>query len=266
VDLIGSEAARNSYYYDDNSRTISWDLLHSEPDVKAIGGGQTLYIYKFKYLITVDTDLMETHVIYPTNKRTSLEYSFSDAYGNLSSCGISDFLIPAINIPGPNSNVKGCVLTYNPKIPTIVKLIQNNAEVKIEIAPEEGIGQVKQDFVFDNITPGTYTLVITKALHTMFTVNNLVVGEDGLDLTQDSRDAVKTMTLLCGDVNGDGEINQADLNILWQPLNYNKRVSEGADPRCDLNGDGEVNQIDLNILWQLVNYNKGPVVIDIGSL
>ena len=32
---------------------------------------------------------------------------------------------------------------------------------------------------------------------------------------------------------------------------------------CDLNGDGEVNQLDLNILWQPMNYNKGAVVINL---
>jgi len=94
-------------------------------------------------------------------------------------------------------------------------------------------------------------------------VNDVVVGEDDLDLSKDSRDAVKIITLLCGDINGDDAINSADLNILWWSINYNKRVSEGADPRCDLNGDGEVNQLDLNILWMPMNYNKGAVVINL---
>ena len=57
-------------------------------------------------------------------------------------------------------------------------------------------------------------------------------------------------------------INQTDLNALWQPLNYNRLVSAGADPSSDLSGDGEVNQADLNILWLPVNYNRGGVVVE----
>jgi hypothetical protein len=104
--------------------------------------------------------------------------------------------------------------------------------------------------------------VATKDEHTKYTVRTIIVGNDDIDLTQSINPEVALITLRCGDINGDGEINQDDVNILWLPSNYNKRVSKDTDSRCDLNGDGEINQLDLNILWQLVNYNKGEVFIE----
>ena len=43
-----------------------------------------------------------------------------------------------------------------------------------------------------------------------------------VDLTQDSRPEVRLMTLPCGDINGDGMINNADVAILWLQANFNK--------------------------------------------
>jgi hypothetical protein len=162
--------------------------------------------------------------------------------------------------------VYGVVKSYNPAIETTLKLLQNGEQKYITSIQETTIdftGQQEQAFAFERVASGVYTLEITKEAHTKFTVNNVVVDEKNVDLTRSTHSAVSIITLLYGDINGDGEINQEDLNILWQPSNYNRQVSEGADPRCDLNGDGDVNQDDLNILWQLINYNNGAVVIDL---
>ncbi|MCL2153200.1 MAG: InlB B-repeat-containing protein, partial [Oscillospiraceae bacterium] len=160
--------------------------------------------------------------------------------------------------------VSGVVKSYNPSVATALSLLQDGEYKYITaIQATTETGQKEQAFAFEGVYAGVYTLEITKDAHTIFIVNNIVVDDDHVDLTRHVNSAVSVMTLLCGDINGDGEINQADLNLLWQPTNYNKRVSEGADPSCDLNGDGEVNQLDLNILWQLINYNKGAVVINL---
>jgi len=103
--------------------------------------------------------------------------------------------------------------------------------------------------------------VIFKAAHTKFTLNNVIVGEGGLDLKLDSRAAVKVLTMLCGDINGDGFINVSDLNIILLSQNYNKYISQAVQPLCDLNGDGFINVSDLNIVLLTANYNKGAVVI-----
>jgi len=120
-------------------------------------------------------------------------------------------------------DVKGSVLSYNPQNRTLVQLMQGNVEKKrTEIPGAPGPIQLKQDFTIKGVEPGTYTLVVSKDLHVSFTINNLEVGDKDLDLTEHVNAAVRCITLPYGDLNGDGEINQADLNILWQPANYNK--------------------------------------------
>jgi hypothetical protein len=80
-------------------------------------------------------------------------------------------------------------------------------------------------------------------------------------------DVILNYTLLAGDVNGDGFVNQLDLNVVsghWQ-------AGPGATlPQGDANGDGFVNQLDLNVIsghWQavasgfaLTSYSTAPVV------
>ena len=69
------------------------------------------------------------------------------------------------------------------------------------------------------------------------------------------------MAMRCGDINGDGMINDGDLTILWLPTNYNRNVLAAADARCDLNGDDMINDGDLTILWLTTNYNRGPTIV-----
>ncbi|MDR2711933.1 MAG: dockerin type I domain-containing protein, partial [Clostridiales bacterium] len=70
------------------------------------------------------------------------------------------------------------------------------------------------------------------------------------------------ITLRCGDINGAGLINDADLTVLWRTGNYNRKTSEAENPLCDLNGDGLINDADLTILWREYNYNRGPIIIE----
>jgi len=144
--------------------------------------------------------------------------------------------------------VSGTVRSYNPNNPVTLLLMQGN-EVKHTtiIAAEAGNGRHEQSFTFKYVEPGTYTLVITKAAHLKFTVHNVVVGEEDLDLTQDGREAVRLISMTCGDINGDGQINSGDMLILLS--NY---LQLGEKILADLNGDGQVNSSDLLIL--LGNY------------
>jgi len=158
--------------------------------------------------------------------------------------------------------VSGMIKSYNPKQETTVKLLQGINEMYETVIPRTtGSGQLEQPFTFDNVKSGEYTLVVTKTCHTPFTVSNIIVGEGGLDLTLDSRPEVSLMTLRCGDIDGNGLINDLDLTVLWMLANYNRNVDNAAIPACDLNGDGMINDIDLTILWMHYNYNKGEIVI-----
>jgi hypothetical protein len=161
--------------------------------------------------------------------------------------------------------VEGVIKSYNPKNPTTIKLFNNDNQYTTKIEEEPGNGQTPQNFKFTGVVPGTYILEITKLTHTKFTVNNIIVDNKDLDLTQDSRSAVKVMTLLYGDINNDGFINVNDYNIVMSSRNYNKEISQVENKICDLNGDGFVNVNDMNIIWSSVNYNKGEVIIGPGT-
>lgn len=118
-------------------------------------------------------------------------------------------------------------------------------------------GQYTWNFSFTAVSPETYDLVVTKAGHLTYTIKNVVVGDTPLDLTRNSNAAISTMTLLCGDIDGNEKVNAADLNIVWNAANFNKAVADANNQLTDVNGDGKVNAADLNIVWNAANFNKG---------
>lgn len=159
-------------------------------------------------------------------------------------------------------NITGMIRSYYPDHETTIRLMSGGEPIYTTTIPiMSGYGLHNQEFVFEGVEPGVYDLVITKAAHTSFTVRAVVVNDKDVDLTKDSRPEVQLMTLRCGDINGDGLINDADLTILWRAGNYNKKAGEADNPLCDLNGDGLINDADLTILWLAYNYNRGPVII-----
>jgi len=214
--------------------------------------------------------VMNANELNKLNQNYAVNLSVAD--GSLYSYGYQEGGQPrperdALNGPGFEQSkgirVSGTVRTYNPKNATTVKLIQDGAEVyRTVIGVETGDGRKDQSFTFEGIASGTYSLLISKPLHTDFIVQSLVVGGGDVDLARDSRADVQLMALRCGDINGDGVINDVDLTILWMAVNYNKNTDQAADPRCDLNGDGYINEHDLSILWTLTNYNKGAKIIE----
>lgn len=156
----------------------------------------------------------------------------------------------------PKGSVSGVIESYNPQNPVTIELLQGDSVLySISIDAETGSGLVAQDFMIENVTIGTYDLKITKDVHAIYILTSIIIGETDLDLTQNSDAAI--ITLCCGDINGDGNINQTDLNVLWLPANYNQTTDTCSDVNCDLNGDGNINQTDLNILWLPSNYNNG---------
>jgi hypothetical protein len=158
--------------------------------------------------------------------------------------------------------VTGVFESFNPNAAATVRLMQGSTEAYGNIIGGTDVfDRVKQSFLFEGVAPGTYTLVVTKPGHTSYTVENVVVGDESLDLTQDSRGGARLMSLRCGDINGDNMINNADLASLWMSANYNRNITQAAEPLCDLNGDGMINSADLAILWMGTNYNQGAVVV-----
>jgi hypothetical protein len=179
-----------------------------------------------------------------------------------------DFVMITLDNPQqpPGVTVSGLVKSYYPQHETALELWrEGEAQVAYSrtIPKEEsGSGQLTQNFTFPGVEPGAYRLVITKAAHTSFTVHHIVVADKDVDLTKEARPAVQLMTMRCGDINGDGNINNSDLTIMWQQANYNRSAAAAANKLCDLNGDGLINNIDLTILWLAYNYNRGAVEIN----
>jgi len=58
-------------------------------------------------------------------------------------------------------------------------------------------------------------------------------------------------TVVTGDVNGDGEVNVADVNSLISII-LGGKVSDDTMARADVNNDGEVNVADVNTLINLI--------------
>ena len=161
-------------------------------------------------------------------------------------------------------SVRGAVKSYNPNNATTIQLMQGGKEkYSTTIAAATSSGQVTQPFSFKSVPKGTYDLVVTKDAHLKYTVKNVKVGGTDLDLTKLTGKPYQTITLLCGDINGDGWINSTDLGVVLQGQNYGKQTTvAGVNEKADLNGDGWVNSTDLGIVLQGQHYGKSTVTVD----
>ena len=163
-------------------------------------------------------------------------------------------------IPGAGAGVAvtGKVKSYNPNNATTIQLMQGGKEqYKTTIAKTTDSGQVTQPFSFPAVAKGTYDLVVTKPGHLTYTVKNVVVGDTDLDLTTLTGKAYSTITLLCGDINGDGSINEDDVSIIRYANNINKSTADADNKLADINGDGSVNEDDVSIVRYSSHINKG---------
>mgnify|MGYP000192444533 CR=1 FL=1 len=162
-------------------------------------------------------------------------------------------------------SVSGKVKSYNPNNPVTVRLIeQGHHEVAYEttIDPTTGSGQKEQNFSFDAVAAGTYDLVVTKAAHLSYTVTGVVVKGTAIDLTKHTNAAISTITLLCGDIDGDGWIDFSDYQELLKSTNYGKQTSAvGVNKIADLDGDTWIDFSDYQILLSSQHYGKSTVSV-----
>ena len=162
-------------------------------------------------------------------------------------------------VPGGNGGaVYGKVQSYNPNAATTVKLVQNGAvKYTVTTATSSGSGQTTKTFRILNVTPGRYDLVVSKPGHLSCTVKGVIVANGELDLTKHNKAAISTITLLCGDINGDGSINEDDVSIIRYANNINKSTAVADNKLADINGDGSVNEDDVSIVRYSSHINKG---------
>lgn len=130
------------------------------------------------------------------------------------------------------------------------------------IDADTGSGQKEQEFTFNAVAKGTYDLVVTKACHLTYTIKNVEVGDTPLNLTTMTGKAYSTITLLCGDIDGNGFINSTDLGIILKGQNYGKSTATAGDKAADLDGNGFINSTDLGIVLQGQHYGKSAVSVN----
>ena len=180
--------------------------------------------------------------------------------------GISEHWLTPIPGAGAGVAVTGKVTSYNPNNPTTVELRQGGAvKYTATIDAATGSGQVTQDFSFNAVAAGTYDLVVTKDGHLSYTVKGVVVGDSPLDLTAMTGKPYQTITLLCGDIDGNGFINSTDLGIILKGQNYGKSTATAGDKAADLDGNGFINSTDLGIVLQGQHYGKSAVSVNFGG-
>ncbi|MDY3239248.1 MAG: hypothetical protein SOW80_03895 [Anaerovoracaceae bacterium] len=155
--------------------------------------------------------------------------------------------------------ITGKIRSYNPNNTVTIRLMQDGEKAFEEkIESFSGSGQITQDFRIEGVPEGTYDLKVMKDGHLTYTIEGVVVENEDLDLTASSKQEVRLINLLVGDMDGNGSINVNDLNAVWNAKNYNKSAKyPDVDSITDIDGNGSINVNDLNIVWNSANYNKG---------
>ena len=157
-------------------------------------------------------------------------------------------------------SVKGKVVSCNGNNDFTVTLYQAGSETMVgtplTVSGNGTVGSTEQEFTIPNVAPGEYDLVVTKSAHLKYTVKNVVVETTDIDLTAMTGKSYQTIMLLCGDINGDGSINEDDVSIIRYANNINKSIADANNKLADINGDGSVNEDDVSIVRYSSHINK----------
>ncbi len=169
---------------------------------------------------------------------------------------LKDIEVPVV---AEGVTVSGKLVSYNPNYDVSVRLMKDGKEMYTAkvAAPTATSGQAEQSFSFASVAMGTYDLVIVKAAHLTYTVKNVKVEDMALDLSTLTGKPYSTITLLCGDINGDESINEDDVSIIRYANNINKSTADADNKLADINGDGSVNEDDVSIVRYSSHINKG---------
>ena len=221
-------------------------------DGSAIGAPDKLFL-----VAVAGTDSGRTHTF--TINTTNVVYTYDESQKDLFCSG---YLALTPDSSSGMGAIQLKVTSYDTAYPTVVCLKQNGTTKKTIPKLGTQTGQLTSSVItVTNVTPGVYDLVIVKSGCLDYTIKNVVVTADGVDLTSHSNQAIKNITLLCGDINDDGWINSTDLGIILQGQNYGKQTSvSGTNSLTDLNGDGWINSTDLDIVLQGQHFGKSAVV------
>ena len=246
-------------------KELKWDM-----------DGDTVFQAGKKYYLEIDLEIpkQRPNTVWPKDVKTTVVYingvnaweyvstwntwgGPDDGTASAAAYRLGTFM--PYTVPGGNGGaLYGKVQSYGPKSAATVKLMQNGAvKYTVTTATSSGSGQTTKTFRILNVTPGRYDLVVSKPGHLSCTVKGVIVANGELDLTKHNKAAISTITLLCGDINGDGSINEDDVSIIRYANNINKSTAVADNKLADINGDGSVNEDDVSIVRYSSHINKG---------
>ena len=126
-----------------------------------------------------------------------------------------------------------------PEVTTVTAAVTAGAEVTL--GEQTAISEGSVTF---SVKQGTYTLTAKKAGCLTYTVKDITVGSEDIDLGE--------LKMLAGDLNADEKINMSDLRTFLN--NFNKTGANISEPLADFDGNSKVNMSDLRVF--LSNFNK----------
>lgn len=167
-----------------------------------------------------------------------------------------------ISILAPKAFITGRITSYNPQETLKIEVCKDGNNIyNTEIVATNENGMCTQQFEINNIDIGTYDLVITKAGHLSYSITGIVVPAEGVDLCNHTDAEIAMITLVSGDINGDGSIDLQDVALLTSSSTYSKSYEEAACKAADVNGDGKFDLQDLAIVTSSNNYGKSAPVV-----
>ena len=187
-------------------------------------------------ITAADRDNVTTGFDWEYGKRTHLGATAWLAFAEMRRNPFATLATYTVEVTGKVTSATG------DKRPATVTLKQNGNNVYTTQTNQNG------EYVFNNVTPGNYSLVITKASYLSYTKTSLTVNPNN--------PPYKNVTLIPGDINGDDYINYNDFLIFL--ANYNKQGAGIGNPAADINGDGYVDYNDF--ITFLSGYGKSAVV------
>lgn len=102
-----------------------------------------------------------------------------------------------------------------------------------------------------NFTTGTYDI-------NLGTNSFLAKNMSGIQITKGNQPIIPEVTLVAGDVNGDGTLDSLDYNLIIGCYSEDDPAESCTDEQkilADLNDDGNVNQYDYNLFLREISVN-----------